>query len=86
MAAQADERFDSIEAELRDLPQKIIQAVRNQLPKITKGDWIQPACMNRLIKLTHRTSKVGESNYLHSVSRADFFGNFAGSSAVSAAT
>jgi len=33
---KADERFDRIEAELRDLPKKIVQAVLDQIPKIKK--------------------------------------------------
>jgi len=33
---KADERFDRIEAQLRDLPKKIVQTVLDQLPKIKK--------------------------------------------------
>jgi predicted secreted Zn-dependent protease len=33
---KADERFDRIEAELRELPKKIVQAVLDQLPRIKK--------------------------------------------------
>jgi hypothetical protein len=33
---KANDRFDRIEAELRDLPKKIVQAVLDQLPRIKK--------------------------------------------------
>jgi len=33
---KSEERFERIEAELRELPQKIIQAVLDQLPRIKK--------------------------------------------------
>ena len=33
---QSDARFDRIEAELRDLPRKIVQTVLDQLPRIKK--------------------------------------------------
>ena len=33
---KSDERFERIEAELRDLPKKIIQTILDQLPRIRK--------------------------------------------------
>jgi hypothetical protein len=33
---KANDRFDRIDAELRDLPKKIVQALLDQLPRIKK--------------------------------------------------